>query len=687
MPSLTSPIAALRGMRFDFAKKFEALGLVTLRDALYYFPFRHEDWRQRKAISSAQPGDTLTLLVTIARLSGRRGWRRRVSVTEARVTDDGKKSLYVVWYNQPFLQKSLKVGDQIYVSGVVSHKDGKLQMSSPIWERPSADPLHEKLVPIYRSVEGLSQRQLRKVIKQAVAVSSFVTDHLPVEVQKDHDFMSAAEALSQIHFPDSPESAARAVRRLKFDELLAWQIAWRRDQQGYQKRQARSFPFQEIAVRAFVQSLPFELTADQRVAAWHILQDLNQAKPMSRLLQGDVGSGKTVVAAIAAYNVVEQSAQVALLTPTVLLAEQHYRTFEQMYTNHHVRIALLTGKQALMNNGQKVSRAGLAKALEANQIDIIIGTHALIQESRNFSSLGLVIVDEQQRFGVEQRDALIQTIARQEQVVPHFLSLTATPIPRTLALFVAGELSITTLKNKPVGRGRVTTSVIGPTQRQAIADALQATVAAKQQAYLITPLIEESDALGVRAATTEFERLKKKFPRVRFGLVHGAMPIADRLATLTHFRQHDIDALVGTTVLEVGLDVPNATLMVIEGAERFGLAQLHQLRGRVGRGTIPGRCLLATDQTGSATAQRLQQVARLDDGFRLAELDLAERGGGDLYGLRQSGLPNWQLATLADGDLLVLARTVATELLTQAGPETAAVVAGAINLPGVRHRE
>lgn len=684
--SLLTPIGQLPGVRSDFAQKFRQLGLVTLRDALLHFPFRHEDWRRRATIDQVTAGQDVTLLVKVARLSGRRGWRKKVSVTEARVTDDGRRSFYVIWYNQPYLVKTLRVGDWIFVSGTVDDRGGKLQMINPAWERPSDDPLHAKLVPVYRSVEGLSQRQIRRVIKQAVALAPMIPETLPTNVLTTYNLQLKSASLEQIHFPDSPEQAAAAVRRLKFDELLAWQLAWQRDQGSFRQQTAAPFPFQEVPVRAFVQSLPFQLTTDQRVAAWQILQDLARDRPMSRLLQGDVGSGKTVVAAIAAYNVVRQSAQVALLAPTVLLAEQHYRTFVTMLEPHQVRIALLTGKQARMNDTKSLPDK-VAAGLRRGDIDIIIGTHALIQGSLAMARLGLVIVDEQQRFGVEQRDALLQSAVISQAPTPHFLSLTATPIPRTLALFIAGELDITTIRHKPADRQKIITEVVMPANRRRLAEALHQTVSAKHQVFVITPLIEESDSLGARAAATEFERLRTNFPAVRFGLVHGALPPADRLRVLERFRHHQLDALVGTTVLEVGLDVPNATLMIIEGAERFGLAQLHQLRGRVGRSHLSSRCLLATDQDSQVVRQRLQQVADIDDGFKLSELDLQERGGGELYGLRQSGLPDWQLATLADSELLVLAKQVAQELLVSQPPGIITRLSSHTGPSGVRHRE
>jgi ATP-dependent DNA helicase RecG len=520
-----------------------------------------------------------------------------------------------------------------------------------------------------------------------VSLAPLVPDPLPEDIQTEYNFLPKPQALEEIHFPASPESGAEAVRRLKFDELLAWQVFWQGENRYRQDQRAEGWPFQEMAVRSFVQSLPFTLTTDQRVAAWQILQDIARPEPMSRLLQGDVGSGKTVVAALVAYNIMTQGGQVAFLTPTILLAEQHFKTFNTMLGSQDLTIAFISGERVTVTRqGQEISVADVPAAIQSGDIQCVIGTHALIQNRIGFARLGLVMVDEQQRFGVEQRDALLKQNRLQPDLVPHFLSLTATPIPRTLALFLAGELSITTLKNRPSGHGQVTTEVVGAGQRASIDRQIKATVEAGHQAFVVTPLIEESDALGVRSAVSEFDRLQRALPGVKFGLVHGSLPAEERLATLEDLRQGRIDVVVGTTVLEVGIDIQNATLIVIEGAERFGLAQLHQLRGRVGRGLVPGQCILATDSAEPSAKLRLQKVANITDGFKLAELDLSERGGGELYGLKQSGLPDWQLASLSDTDLLLLARQVVIdEKLDQRAKELLAE--SLQNVPGVRHRE
>ncbi len=686
MPALSTPIASLPRMQPPTAKKFEQLGLITLQDALFYFPFRHEDFRRRTAINQLTAGQGVTIFCTVEKISGRRAWRRRgATITDVTVTDDSGGKLHVLWFNLPFLAKSLKVGDRLYLSGQVTAKSGRLLLTNPVYEKPSADPLHERLVPVYRTTEGLSQRQLRLVMKQAVALAAIVSDPLSTAELRELRLMPLVEALRQIHFPESPELAAEAVRRLKFNELLAWHLWLVTSNRRSERRRAPVIPFREIEVRSFVQHLPFELTADQRVAAWQILQDLAKPEPMSRLIQGDVGSGKTVVAALIAYNVALSRRQVALIAPTVVLAEQHWKTFITLLAGRDVAVALLTGQTARRFTAEGetgLDRYEFLQALAGGRIDIVIGTHAVLQPTVMFHDLGLVIVDEQQRFGVGQRQALLD----ERESVPHFLSLSATPIPRSFALWLTGVLAVSTIRHKPAGRPIVTTEVIGSDRRRLVTAAIQSTVEQGRQVYVITPLIEESDSLGVRAATTEHRRLTELFPHLHVGLIHGAMPAADRIAVLEHFRERKLDVLVGTTVIEVGVDVPNAALMVIEGAERFGLAQLHQLRGRVGRGDAASRCLLVTDQPSVAINRRLRQVAATNDGFAIAELDLQERGAGDLYGQRQSGLPSWQLASLNDISLFQNVQTF-VGALSEPDRELLARRVGEPLEPSAFHRE
>ncbi len=670
--SLSTPIAKLPRIQPQIAKKFAQLGLVTLQDALFHLPFRHEDWREQVPIADLTAGQEVTINATVENVTSRRAWHRRgVTIIDVTVSDDSGGKLHAVWFNLHFLAKSLNVGDKLFLSGTVKQsKSGRLELYNPVYERPSESPLHEKLVPVYRTTEGLSQRQLRLVMKQAVALSHLVTDPLDRPSQNALNIIPLPDALTHIHFPNDHEQARIAVERLKCDELLAWHLRMMLSQLVAAMHQAAIIPFHEAEIRSFVQHLPFTLTNDQRVAAWQILQDMITTKPMSRLVQGDVGSGKTVVAALVAYNSALSHVQVALVAPTVVLAQQHWKTFISMLGKHETRIALVTGHEAkifVAGTETAVDRQEVLDALAAGTVSVVIGTHAILQPDITFSKLGLVIVDEQQRFGVDQRQALIS----ERTPVPHFLSLTATPIPRSFALWLSGILSISTIANKPPNRVDIISTVLGPKERVVVDKTITETVNRDEQVYVITPLIEESDSLGVRAAISEHERLSEAFPHARVGILHGAMPAKDRVAILDEFRNHELDIIVSTTVIEVGVDVPNATLIIIEGAERFGLAQLHQLRGRVGRGSKQSYCFFVTDKDSDVTVQRLQRVAKTTDGFAIAELDLQERGGGDVYGQRQSGLPTWQLATLSDRDLFERIRTF-TETLSQTQRQTLA---------------
>lgn len=664
MPALHSPVSALKGIGPALTKKFRELEIVTLEDALWHLPIRHEDWRHVTQINQVRNNLDVTLLVTIDAIVSRRAWRKRMTITEARVSDESKASLTLVWFNLPYLAKSLKVGDRLYVSGTVGVKNEKLQLTNPAFERPSNDPTHVTLVPVYRSVDGLSQRQIRSVVKAAVDLVELVPDSLPKALQTEYHVVDRPTALRDIHFPPTPERLQQAVHRLKFDELLRWQLELQSAGSAWRQAGGVAIPFPENNVRRFVQSLPFELTDDQRLSAWQIFQELAKPEPMARLLQGDVGSGKTVVAALASFAAVATKAQVAWLAPTVVLAEQHFATLSALFAGEEITIGCLTGAEVKINTSVKtLSRAEFSEAIHRGEIMICIGTHALLDETVRWHNLGLVVVDEQQRFGVQHRQALLEQQQRQHLAIPHYLSLTATPIPRTMALWLSGQLGVSRLHQRPANRVVIASEVIGPDQRDRLTTLITTTVAKRERVFVVTPTIIDSDALGVRSATSEYMRLSQRFPQLRIGLLHGSLAPAERVRVLEEFRDGRYDVLVTTTVIEVGIDIPEATLMIIEGAERFGLAQLHQLRGRTGRSDRPSTCAFVTDRSDPETLQRLKLVATTTDGLDVAELDLEKRGSGELYGLRQSGLPDWQLASLTDTTILPDAAAAAKTLL------------------------
>jgi ATP-dependent DNA helicase RecG len=522
-------------------------------------------------------------------------------------------------------------------------------------------------VPVYPLTKGIGAKWMRNTQKRVVTEwGRRVHDHLPESVRQRAGLMTLAEALEQVHFPDSQESLRAARQRLAFDELFVIQIGVLRQRQEYRSLPGRSFPLDAAGQSAFGQALPFEYTHAQARAARAILDDLAGDRPMSRLMQGDVGSGKTAVAANAMWAVVANGAQAAMMAPTEILAEQHYRGLSKLFAGltvqeRPVRVALLTG------NVKGAERAATLRALAAGEIDIAVGTHALIQEGVDFHSLGLAIIDEQHRFGVRQR-AMLRNKATSDsegrEPAPHLLVMTATPIPRTLSLTVFGDLDVSVIDEMPPGRQPIKTRWLLSKERERAYSFVRRQVEAGRQAFIIYPLVEESESLSAKAAVPEYEQLcQEVFPQLRLGLLHGRMKSAEKDAVMQAMQRGDIDILVATSVVEVGIDIPNATVIVIEDAERFGLAQLHQFRGRVGRGEHASYCILISDATTPNAAERLHALEQSQDGFALAEKDLQLRGPGDYFGTRQSGLPDLKMAQLSDLRTLELAREEAARLL------------------------
>ena len=660
MPKLTGPIADLHGVGPSTANKLAKLGITTVIDLLSYFPIRHEDLRRVTPIAKLHTDVTSVIRGRLQLVTSRRGYRRRkMSVTEGLVADR-TGTVKVVWFNQPYLANSFKPGDQVFLVGKLVNGAYGPQLQSPLIEKAGQERLLAgRILPIYRATAGLTQRQIRSLITAALPLAAKVPDWIPPEVRSSERLIPLASAVSQIHFPTSPQKLAAARERLKFDELLPFMLATLRIEATTGASAAYPISFSEEHVRTFVRCLPFTLTDDQRRAAWQVLGDMSQRHPMRRLLEGDVGSGKTAVAAVALESVARNGLQGAFLAPTDILARQHYDTLKKMYAGK-VTIALLTGTQRERSDTGTVTKKQLLSSLSASDISLLIGTHAILNEKVVLPKLALVVVDEQHRFGVEQRRTLQRKNAG---TVPHLLSMTATPIPRTLALALYGSLRPSFIRQLPSGRIPVATRVTR-TADETVWDTIIERSHRKEQAFVVCPLIEESDELGVVAATTEFERLSRgSLSALRCGLLHGKLPAKEKHRVLNEFRHRTIDVLVTTPVVEVGVDIPAATVMVIEGAERFGLAQLHQLRGRVGRSSAPSECILMTDSENPSAVARLSVLERTTDGFALAEEDLKLRGPGDLYGIRQSGLPQFRMVSLNDLDLMERVRSVAESLI------------------------
>uniref|UniRef100_A0A7C1K3M2 ATP-dependent DNA helicase RecG n=1 Tax=Thermomicrobium roseum TaxID=500 RepID=A0A7C1K3M2_THERO len=670
------PVTALPGVGAQRARQLETLGISTVRDLLYLVPRRYADYTQVVPIGRlgrlVRVGEevTCTVIGEVAQVEVRETTNGRRYVAVELRDDTGK--IPVIWFN-PFVAKQLAVGQRIAVSGKLEGSGPYVRFRNPEWEPAEADLLNTgRIVPIYPLTHGLYQRQLRQLTRTALELAlPRLNDPLPTALRQRYELPSLTWALAQLHYPESLAAAERARRRLAFDEFLVLQLGLVQRRLSWHAQPGTPIPIDRELLERFLASLPFQLTSAQRRALEEILADLAQPHPMSRLLQGDVGSGKTVVAAAAALLVHRAGFQSAILAPTEILAEQHFRTLTRLYSGlsgaDRPLVALLTGSTPERDRGPIL--AGLA----SGAIGIVVGTHALLEERVQFRHLTLAVIDEQHRFGVLQRHTL-----RSKGENPHVLVMTATPIPRSLALVLHGDLDLSIIDELPPGRQPVKTYVVPGRKRAEAYKFVRREIEKGHQAFVICPLVEESETIEARAATAEYERLQRDvFPDLRLGLLHGRMSSREKDEVMTRFRDGELDILVSTAVVEVGIDVPNATVILIEGAERFGLAQLHQFRGRVGRGTAPSYCLLVSDADTEAARQRLEAVATTTDGFRLAEIDLQLRGPGEFLGTRQSGLPNLRFATLADMPTLQAARRAAEELLqddpTLAAPEHTAL--------------
>ncbi len=649
---LDSPVTAISGIGPRQARRLERLGIKTIRDMLYFFPRRHDDYTKLKPIGQLEYGDQVTIIGTIR--STRIKKTRSGGVIVNTIIADGSGSIQATWFNQPYLADLLKRGRQIVLSGKVDEYLGRPVMPSPTWEPMETELVHTgRLVPVYPLTQGLHARWLRRLMKRTVEYwSKRLPDHLPSQLRERLGLMSLEQAVSQMHFPDDVQSLAAARRRLSFDEFFLLQLGVLRQRQEWQAQPGVPIPADAALLERFLAALPYELTGAQRRALDEILSDMADGQPMSRLLQGDVGSGKTVVAAAAMYLVAAAGYQAAMMAPTEILAEQHFENLERMLGAHGVHVALLTGSTP------QGEREAIHEGLTSGEVQVLVGTHAIIQRGVQFHNLALAVVDEQHRFGVRQRGAL-----RGKGYNPHMLVMSATPIPRTLALTVYGDLDLSLIDEMPPGRQPIQTRWFAPTERERAYTFVRSQVQQGRQAYIICPLVEESAKIEARSAVEEYRRLQESiFPDLRLGLLHGRLKSAEKEKVMRRFADHEIDILVSTSVVEVGIDVPNATVMLIEGANRFGLSQLHQFRGRVGRGEHPSYCILIADALSDLAEERLRAIEEIQDGFKLAEKDLEMRGPGDFFGTRQSGLPRLKLASLGDTPLLELARREAKAL-------------------------
>ena len=668
MLSLSSKIESLNKVGPAYLKKLHKLNIKTIQDLFFHFPYRYEDFSKKTLINELKESEKATIQGKIIEIKSTRLFHRRMVITEALIKDKSG-SIKAVWFNQPYLSETLKKGKIVNLSGKLSFYKKTLSFSSPIYELAKEETTHTgRLVPIYRETEGISSRYLRFLIKPLLYLTEQIDDFLPTQIKNKFDLMDLDQAIKQIHFPKNISLKKKAHERLSFNELFLIQLASLQQKQKIAKEKAIELPFDQKLIKPFVKDLPFKLTDSQKIATWEIFQDLAKNKPMNRLLNGDVGSGKTIVAILSALAVAKQKYQTAIMTPTEILAKQHFQTFKNTLKKSKVKICLLTRVDYKINNNRKITKEQLKKKIIEGKIDIIIGTHAIIQKDLSFKKLTLAVIDEQHRFGIAQRAALQKKVCQIDdglKTIPHLLSMTATPIPRTLALTVYGDLDISLIKELPKGRQKIITKIVSPKNRDKTYEFIKEQIKKKRQIFVICPLIEESNKLTeIKSVTQEYEKLSKNiFPEFKISMLHGKLKPNEKEKIMNDFKNGKTDILVSTSVVEVGVDIPNATVMIIEGADRFGLAQLHQFRGRIGRGKIQSHCFLFTGSNAQKTNLRLKAMLTAKDGFELAERDLKIRGAGDFIGTRQWGLPDLVMASLDDLELIKKSREAAELIL------------------------
>lgn len=639
-------------------EKFALLGIRTVDDLIDYYPRRYEDYSTVTPVGQLKPG-TVTIQATIKQAKGRYA-RRGLHITEAVASDD-TGSVRLTWFNQPYRAAALKSGQSYFISGQYELSRQRFSILNPSVEIATDLPVNAaRILAVYRETKGLASRQIRKILQNVKDDIAAMPETLPDSVIKENKLMARSEALAAIHMPESIEQLDQAKRRLGFEEVFHLSLASLLNKRENMSETSLAIPFDEELAKNFVRHLPFRLTDAQRRTIWRIYLDMQKEQPMNRLVEGDVGSGKTVVAAMAALMAIKQGWQAALMAPTELLARQHAETIHKLLDplGYSRKVTLLIGS---LTAGQKSQARGMMSRGEA---ELIVGTHAIIQEKVDMHKLALIIVDEQHRFGVEQRKKLMSKAGH----MPHVLSMTATPIPRSLALTLYGELDVSVLADMPPGRRPVTTELISPNSRKQLYAKIDTQLAAGRQMFVVCPLITDSEVLEAQSAEKVYEELSKKdFKHRRVGLLHGKMKPAEKQKIMRQFVDRKIDILVSTTVVEVGVDVPNATIMLIENPERFGLAQLHQLRGRVGRGEHGGQCYLVLGDS-KPPSPRLRALANSSDGFRLAEMDLELRGPGAIYGISQHGQLDLRIARLNDTKLIEAAR-FAAEMFLDSGED------------------
>ncbi|MCI0479634.1 ATP-dependent DNA helicase RecG [Candidatus Uhrbacteria bacterium] len=662
------PVAYIHGLTSHQRRVLKTLEVETVGQLLSVLPRRYDDYSRLTTLARVPTGVPVTVKVTVKEIRKVPTFRRRFALIRALVSD-GTASIIVTWFNQPWLVEQIKPGTDIFLSGAVTDRPrfGR-GFTNPLWEPATAETLAAGTVaPVYPLSGPLTQKTIRKILRAAVDDVAPPDDPIPDAVRLSVDVPSLAEAIRLVHRPASLEEAENGRRRFAFGELLHYQLALGMARTEADAAGAPPVGFDETFAKAFASSLPFELTDDQKKAVWAAVKDMGRSRPMRRLLQGDVGAGKTAVAAMLMALTFRAGASATLMAPTDLLAKQHFTSLRRMFGPHRIPVLLVTSSSRTLfeADAETELKASEAKERVARGRVAVVGTHALLERGQSPPDAGLAIVDEQHRFGVTQRETLI-VAAREDGKVPHLLSMSATPIPRSLALTLLGDLDVSVIRTKPKGRFPIATSVVqGEPGRETAYQAIRDEVAVGHRAFVVCPLIDPSDALGAKSVEDEARRLSNGPLRgLRLGIVHGKLATGDRDAAMAAFASGSLDVLVATTVVEVGVDVPEATVMLIEGAERFGLAQLHQLRGRIGRSRFPSRCFLAASDD-NVERERLRVLERTDDGFEVAEADLRLRGSGNVLGVEQSGVPLFRAARQDDLGLMAAARASSASILSE----------------------
>lgn len=636
--NLSTDIVRVKGVGEKIGQQFYQAGIKTIGDLISFLPRKHEDFSNIIKISQIKPGK-VTIKAKCQKISTRIV-RRGLKVTTATLSD-GTDKIQAVWFNQPYRETQLKDSAEFYFSGEYQFSYNRYQLNNPSVEKADSFNVQTgRILPIYRAISGLKSNIVRKIIAELKPLVLSLKETLPVEIIESEEVVAYHQAIFNMHFPESQKDIVQARQRLAFEEMFHLVLASQLNKQANSQLKGYPVAFNQELVKHFINQLPFKLTDAQRRAAWQIILDMEKDSPMNRLLQGDVGSGKTVVAGLVACQAAKAGFQTALMAPTELLAKQHAETISSLTADLGITVGLLTG--SVKGEARKI----LYENIRDNQVSIIIGTHALIQKNLEFDKLGLVIIDEQHRFGVKQRQQLLV----KSILMPHLLTMTATPIPRSLQLTLFGELDISLINELPKNRLPIITKICSPNSRQPMYDQIEAELKRGRQAYFICRLIDQDEG-GRKSVSAEYDKLRQIFKHRKIAMLHGRMKPQEKDQVMKQFLDGDYDILVSTTVIEVGVDVPNATVMVIEEADQFGLSQLHQLRGRVGRGQYQSYCYLV-NSTSLKPTERLKQLEISNDGFYLAEMDLKLRGPGEIYGLAQHGLVNLEIASLSDLKLM-----------------------------------